>query len=297
MMILVTGGSGFIGRYVVNKLVAEGRKVLVVTRNKRYMQVPETDNVTIVETSLANIEDLISKLQDYDIKSCIHLAWEGIPDYSYEMSSKNLQYGLNILKICKRFGVKNLVITGSCWEYRNPEGSISVNSEIDYSNAFKAAKNSLHMMAHAFCVENGIHLNWMRLFYVYGPGQRSGSLIPHIIKCFEDGKQPELNGAYNENDFVYVEDAADAIVRCTLNHSYPETLNVGSGHATRVLDIVKMIAEEYDMPFDSVAYEKRSGVSYYADGEEIKDTCGWKANVDMNTGIKNMIKEARKIKL
>lgn len=287
-MVFVTGGTGFIGRWVVKRLLKEKQEVLLLVRDKvNYVPI---SNEYVIEGSLENIESWKQKVKKNTIETCIHLAWEGIPDYSYEMSKKNLVYGLNILEICRDLVIPNLVISGSCWEYFNPKGSILVKHELDESNAFKASKNSLHQMAHAFCLENGIHLNWMRLFYVYGPGQRSESLIPYIIECYKKKQQPNLNGAYNKNDFVYVGDVADAIVKVALQHDFLEVLNVGSGHSTQVLEIVKCVAKQMGCEVDTSKYIKSPNcVDFYADYDEMYEMYRWFAKTSIEQGIKQML--------
>lgn len=287
-MIFVTGGTGFIGKYVIRKLIESQEEVIVLVRNAIDYFVQGSEYV--VEGTLDNPELWKGKLKKLSIDTCIHLAWEGIPDYSYEMSKKNLLHGLAVLDVCKELGIQNLVITGSCWEYDNPRGSVSVSDPVSDANAFKASKNALRMMAHTFCQENQIHFNWLRLFYVYGPGQRAESLIPHIIKSFKEEKQPELNGAYNRNDFVYVLDVADAIVKVAGNHIYPEILNVGSGYSTQVLSIVKMVAEAMGQTIDEGKYLKSNhNVEFYADKQEMCRDFSWEAKITMKEGIKYVI--------
>lgn len=282
-MIFITGASGFIGRYVIRELLNQQQQVLCLVRDaKNYQQI---GNEQVVEGCLGDLEQLEPVLNDKQIDTCIHLAWEGIPDYSYEMSCRNLDHGLRLLKVCKNIGVSNLVITGSCWEYENPFGCIKTDHPVSSANAFKAAKNSLHMMAHAFCKEHEIHLNWMRLFYVYGPGQREGSLIPYIIHSLKNGKKPELNGAYNQNDFVYVQDVAEAIAKVALNHKYTELLNVGSGEATRVIDIVMEVAKRYHIQIDENDYERKIGTNFFADKEEMKTNYGWSSKTSISEGV------------
>lgn len=287
-MIFVTGGTGFIGKHVIKKLIESQEEVIVLVRNIKNYDVQGSEYV--VEGTLDNPELWKGELKQFSIDTCIHLAWEGIPDYSYEMSKKNLMHGLKVLDACKELGIQNLVMTGSCWEYDNPYGSVSVDDPVSDANAFKASKNALRMMAHAFCQENQIHFNWLRLFYVYGPGQREGSLIPHIIKSFREEKQPELNGAYNRNDFVYVSDVADAIVKVAGNHTYPEILNVGSGCSTQVLSIVKMVAGGMGQTIDEGKYIKsNNNVEFYADKQEMCRDYSWEAKISMEKGIKYVI--------
>ena len=287
-MIFVAGGTGFIGKHVIKKLIENQEEVVVLVRNvKGYVA---QGREYVVKGTLGNSEPWKGELKRFSIDTCIHLAWEGIPDYSYEMSKRNLMHGLTVLDVCKELGIRNLIMTGSCWEYDNPHGSVSVDAPISDANAFKASKNALRMMAHAFCQENQIHFNWLRLFYVYGLGQREGSLIPHIIKCFREGKQPELNGAYNRNDFVYVSDVADAIVKVAENHTYPEILNVGSGCSTQVFSIVKMTAAAMGRTIDEGKYLKcDNNVDFYADKQEMRRDFSWETEISMEEGIKLII--------
>lgn len=287
-MIFVTGGTGFIGKHIIKKLIEIQKEVIVLVRNVKVYTVQ--GNEYVVEGTLDNPESWKEELKEFSIDTCIHLAWEGIPDYSYEMSKRNLMHGLTVLDACKELGIQNLVMTGSCWEYDDPHGSVSVNDPVSDANAFKASKNALRMMAHAFCQENQIHFNWLRLFYVYGSGQREGSLIPHIIKNFREDKQPELNGAYNRNDFVYVSDVADAIAKVAGNHTYPEILNVGSGCSTQVLSIVKMAAEVMGKTIDEKKYLKSNdSIEFYADKQEMNRDFSWEAKTSIEKGIKLMI--------
>lgn len=289
-MILVTGAGGFIGKHVMKQLARKGEEAAVLVRDAgKYKAVGDE---IVIEATLDDLGSAMKMLQSLPIDTCIHLAWEGIPDYSYGMSKKNLLHGLAVLDLCKECGINNLVITGSCWEYKNPVGEISTEWPLDVSNSFKVAKNSLHAMAHAFCCEHGIHLNWLRLFYVYGLGQRSGSLIPTLINSFRKGEQPRLNGIYNENDFVYVGDVADAIVKCAINHGYSETLNVGSGRAVKVLDVVKLVGAEFGMVFHADHPDEQNSrihSSFCADRDEMLRQYGWRSETDMAVGIKNMI--------
>ncbi len=294
-MILVTGAGGFIGKWVMKQLTENGKEVAALVRDAgKYGGVRRGE--MIIEAALDDLSSATKTLQSLPIDTCIHLAWEGIPDYSYGMSKKNLQHGLEVLDLCRECGINNLVITGSCWEYKNPVGKISTEWPLDVSNSFKAAKNSLHAMAHAFCCEHDIHLNWLRLFYVYGPGQRNGSLIPTLINSFRKGEQPRLNGIYNENDFVYVGDVADAVVKCATNHGYPENLNVGSGKAVKVLDVAKLVAAEFGMDFHGDHPDEQNShtsKSFYADGDEMLRQYGWYSETDMVAGIKEILKLVR----
>lgn len=286
--VLVTGASGFIGKYVVDELLQDKYQVIVLVRNPDNYQ--KIGKEIVVGGNLGKPDEMCLAIKDYEIHSCVHLAWEGIPDYSYEYSKKNLQYGMNILELCKECHISNLVITGSCWEYESPVGKIKETDLLSCGNHFKAAKNSLRMISEAFCKENDIHLNWLRLFYVYGEGQRSGSLIPYIIDSFKKGNPPQLNGAYNRNDFIYVRDVAKAIKVCIALKPEVTVMNIGSGVATEILEVVKITSQKVDIKFDETLYQKPDAINdFYADIDLAKQYLNWAPEVSLSEGIERMV--------
>lgn len=286
-MIFITGASGFIGKALIRRLIDDNQSLIILTRDSStYGAIGDE---IIVEGDLSDIDSIENQIKQYSIDTMIHLAWEGIPDYEYEMSARNLRYGLNALDICKRQKIRNLIITGSCWEYKTPYGMISTSYELEYGKCFPTAKNSLHAMASVFCKENNIRFNWLRLFYVYGPGQRKGSLIPHILDCFSRGEYPQLNGAYNCNDFVYVDDVAEMITRVVDDSLLPEIINVGTGKAERVLDVVRDVAGYFDLECEEPVYENNKSSCFFANPDEIINNVGWIPSTDVKEGIKKTV--------
>ena len=90
MKVFLTGGTGFIGKHVVKILLNEGHKILLLKRpsNLKYSYL---DRVQVTSGDLSTIQDCKKKIKDFEPDSAIHLAWEGIPDYSAETSTKNLK--------------------------------------------------------------------------------------------------------------------------------------------------------------------------------------------------------------
>ncbi|ADL06000.1 NAD-dependent epimerase/dehydratase family protein [Lacrimispora saccharolytica] len=282
--VLLTGASGFIGSHVRKCLHESGYGIISLCKNPGE-DFQTYDNEKVVKGNLSEPELLKQALTGCQIEACIHLAWEGIPDYSFEMSQRNLTYGINVLELCRHLGIGQLVVSGSCWEYRSPHGKVAEDWELDDSNHFKAAKNAYRMIAHAFCREAGIRFNWLRLFYVYGPGQREGSLIPFIKKELSEGRVPELRGAGNRNDFVHVWDVARAFVKAVKVKTEVEILNIGYGMTVSVSDVLKYIAEAMDkknlIPQDTPYDNPQTSVDFYADIANSRDLLGWEPNISL----------------
>jgi len=290
--ILLTGASGFIGTHTRKALREAGYELVSLIRTPgNFVSYPSE---RILVGTLAEPETLERNLAGLNIDACVHLAWEGIPDYSSIPSMKNLEYGFHVLRLCKKLGIKRLVIAGSCWEYLAPSGMVSENASLSYENPFKAAKNTLHTMAEEFCRENGIACHWLRFFYVYGEGQRSGSLIPYIVSELRNSVLPALNGAFNRNDFVHVSDVAHAVCK-SLEYMRAEvsceTFNIGSGFSLQVLEVVSETARLLCASFDPSYYEQPAvkPVNFWANTQAAQTKLHWKPRILLSEGLQRYI--------
>ena len=295
MRIFLTGGTGFIGRYVLKHLEKEDYNILLLTRasKENLSSIIKSKKVNIISGNLSDINKWKSELKQFKPDTTIHLAWEGIPDYGVKTSIKNLKYGLDLFEELAEIECKKIICTGSCWEYGQNQGEISEDLPVKSSNAFTAAKNALHCLGREIAKENNMQLIWTRLFYVYGPGQRENSLIPHIIKCVKEGKELKIKTPSARNDFIYVEDVAKAIVaileKCTQSTVY----NVGSGYSSNIQNIINIIYNELNFKHkskdDLSKTEKIYSDNFWADISKIKKEIGWKPKIDIENGIKKII--------
>lgn len=293
MKVFVTGGTGFIGQYVVRRLYKKGHKLLILSVQPKSQKLNFPKTVEFVEGDLANIESWKSNVKNFQPDAAIHLAWEGIPDYGVETSIKNLKYGLNLFEELAEIGCKKIICTGSCWEYGQNQGEISEDLPVKSSNAFTAAKNALHWLGREIAKENNIQFIWTRLFYVYGPGQRENSLIPYIIKCAREGKDPKIKTPSARNDFIYVGDVAKAIVAILKKCNQSTVYNIGSGYSTSIQDIIKIVYSELNLQYqlkDKILNTKNIySDNFWVDISKIKKEIGWESKTTICEGIKNTI--------
>ena len=289
MKVFITGGTGFIGKHVTNKLAEEGFDLLLLSQNPNFILPAKAKTVT---GDLASIEKWIKEVKDFSPDAVLHMAWEGIPDYSYTMSVKNLNYGLSLLDAIAGIGCKYFLSTGSCWEYGKQTGRLDEETPIKPLNAFTASKNALHWLGRETAKEYLMQFVWTRFFYVYGPGQKETSLIPYLINCVKAGKNPEAKNPFAQNDFIYVEDVAEAIYKIIKNCKESGVYNIGSGYLTSVQDIVKNI-------FDAFGSSEKYKVvkpgptdvfsGFYADISKIIKETGWEPKTGIKEGIQKTI--------
>lgn len=293
MRIFLTGGTGFIGRYVLKHLEKERYNILLLTRTSKenFSSIIKSKKVDIVLGNLSDINKWKNKLIKFKPDATIHLAWEGIPDYGVKTSIKNLKYGLNLFEELAEIGCKKIICTGSCWEYGQNQGKISEDLPIKPSNAFTAAKNALYWLGREIAKENNIQFIWTRLFYVYGPGQRENSLIPYIINCVKEGKELRIKTPSARNDFIYVEDVAKAIVAILENCNQSTVYNIGSGYSTSIQEIIREICNCYNIEYiqKSKQLTEDQAINFWADISKIKKEIGWVTKVNIVEGVKSTV--------
>lgn len=287
MKVFITGGTGFIGTHLIKNLQDSNHDTLLLTLEGKEIPEDFPVNIKTIKGNLSNIDKWQDKLERFQPDVVIHMAWEGLPNYEYKTSVRNLEYGLKFITMLAEIGCKSVICTGSCWEYGKKHGKISEDVIPVSTNAFTAAKNALNIMGQEIAKENNMNFIWTRLFYVYGPGQRSYSLIPHIINCIQKGKKPEIKTPGAKIDFVYVEDVVNAISmileKCNKNTVY----NIGSGHSTSVKDVVEIVCENYDFDYkiSSNHQVNKSSTDFWADISKIKKEIGWVPETSMDKGI------------
>lgn len=294
MKVFITGGTGFIGKHLVNKLIQERLDVTILVRNSRRMRNNNKENkINFIAGDLSNFDTWKKDLINLKPDVCIHLAWEAIPNYSYKYSKKNLIMSLNLFDVLAKSGCKKIISSGSCWEYNRKKGKLSEDLTICPEKPFIAAKHSTHVMGRELSKEKNMDFIWTRFFYVYGPGQNRHSLIPHIINSIESGKQPEIKTPFSKNDFVYVEDVAKALLMILRKGSGITSYNIGSGHTTQIKDIIDMVYINRNSKERFIINNKKlsdsENIDFYADIEKISKEIGWHPEIGIEDGIKKTI--------
>jgi len=293
MRVFLTGATGFVGGYVLKQLEKEDFNILLLVRasKENFSSTIKSKKVDIILGDLSDIDKWKNELIQFKPDTTIHLAWEGIPDYGVKTSVKNLKYGLDLFEELAELGCKKIICTGSCWEYGQNQGEISENLPVKSSNAFTTAKNALHYLGREIAKDKNVQFIWTRLFYVYGPGQRENSLIPHMIKCVKEGKKPKIKTPSARNDFIYVEDVARAIVAILEKCKQSTVYNIGSGYSTSIQEIIREICNCYNIEYiqKSKQLSEYQAINFWADISKIRKEIGWEPKVNIVEGVNSTV--------
>ena len=229
--VLITGGSGFIGRHVLS---AVARVEHLEVQAPAHSEMP-CDQVSAVE----------AELQSFRPTVVVHLA--ASLDRSETAVGRSSQWrhtfesARNMLDAAGASGVRHVIMAGSL-----EEGALDVPTARPPASTYGICKLLVREFARHVAANSSTSVDWLRPSIAYGPGQEGGMLLPSVLRAAAFGEEIEVTDGEQVRDFVYVSDLADWIVRC-MESGPPkqfETHNVG-GSATRVRDIFELIRNEF----------------------------------------------------
>jgi UDP-glucose 4-epimerase len=251
--VLVTGGAGFIGSHVVDRLVGDGYSVGVVDNlsTGNLANIRTHVNHGSVDFVRADVRDrdVIGKLV-HDAEAVIHLA--GIVSVPFSLENPGLTYEVNVegtrglLSACVWSGVKKFILASSCSVYGSPR-YLPVDEVHPTGPISPYAVSKLE--GERCCQEpisrSGLEVVVLRLFNVYGPRQASGEysgVIPKFLERAETGQPLVIYGEGSQTrDFVHVMDVANAITTLVQDGDAEGVFNVGCGKAVSIGDLAKTV--------------------------------------------------------
>jgi nucleoside-diphosphate-sugar epimerase len=289
MRVLVTGATGFIGVPLLEKLNRKGHQVLALSRSA---QTKRGNGIEWLSCDLASPESYTNKVKDFSPEVLIHLAWQDIPNFSLEKSRINLDQSLDFISFVIGLATcKKIIASGSCFELNQLQGECSEATQGEVRDHFTWAKHALYSWLRMMCKQKDIQLLWMRIFYVYGPRQRPESLIPSILTNLKQGKLPELRTPKNANDFIYVDDIADAFSKAVSVNNNSMIYNLGAGVSTSVLEVCRIAekivlgTETLTQKMDSRSKDTSCDVDFWADFTQSKKYLDWQPTTSLVDGI------------
>ncbi|MBI2549636.1 NAD(P)-dependent oxidoreductase [Candidatus Woesearchaeota archaeon] len=251
-LILITGGTGFIGKHLLNQLAASGRRsICVLTRQHRQQECYE--GFSCVKGDLTKPETLKS-LSKLNIHTAIHLA-ALIPNQenrnnAQEHMRQNLEGTINLF-LALPPTVKHFIFMSTADVYGTPAKlPVSESHPTKPISYYAVSKLASEHFLRAACPKRNITLTILRLSHVYGPGEPVIKAIPTFISSFLGGKAPTLYSSPKEaRDYVYVGDVATAI-RLAAESEKGGIYNIASGKPHRIGKVMAEIRAQIKSPIN-----------------------------------------------
>ncbi len=311
MVKLVTGGAGFIGSHLVHRLVKEKEEVIVIddlSLGKEENLAKVKNKITFYKRSIC--EDLSDIFKKHSIDCIFHIA--AIPRVQFsiaqpmETHEANVNGTLNLLNLCKRFGVKRFVFSSSSSIYGDQETMpLLERMEPNPMSPYALHKLIGEHYCKLFSFLYGIETVSLRYFNVYGSRQSPDGgyacLIPKFAKMFIDGVSPVINGDGNQTrDFTYVGDVVEANIlaaKTENKEAFGNYVNIGGGQGYSVNTVTQQIKDllgtSVEYKYGPVVIEPKHTL---ASTQKAFDLLGWKPQVDFTEGLKETIESFKKKK-
>ncbi len=298
MKALVTGGAGFIGSHLVERLIRDGHQVIALDdlSSGRWENLAPVKDAPGLQQVEADITDKAAIRPHFEgVDWVFHLAGKAdiVPSIEHPeiYYATNVQGTFNVLECGRAANIKRLIYaaSSSCYGipdvYPTPE-----NTEIRPQYPYALTKYLGEEMVLHWAQVYGLPALSLRLFHVYGPRSRTTGTYGAVFGVFLAqklaGKPYTVVGDGSQSrDFTYVSDVADAFACAAAANISGEILNVGSGHHYSINELVGHLggAVEY--------IPKRPGEPdcTFADIRRIRTQLGWEARVDFATGVSRML--------
>ncbi|HEY1565797.1 MAG TPA: SDR family NAD(P)-dependent oxidoreductase [Solirubrobacteraceae bacterium] len=305
--VLVTGGGGFIGGHLVERLVAEGAAVTALvrynSRNERgtldWISPAVGSEVQVVLGELRDIESVSRAVKGAEV--VLHLGAQIAIPYSYvnprDFFEVNVLGTLNVAQACLAAGVQRVVHTSTSEVYGSAQQvPITEAHPLEPQSPYAASKLAADKLMDSWHRSFDLPMVVLRPFNTYGPRQSARAIIPTIISQALAGDTLRLGSLHPRRDLTFVADtAAGMVAAATAPDAVGQTIQLGTGHAVSVGDIVDLVGDLMGKELRPVLDEARvrpanSEVELLlSEPTRARDLLGWEPQVPLREGLEQTI--------
>ncbi len=306
--ILVTGGAGFIGSHLVDKLLVRGEEVVVVDDFNDYYspkikwrnlaQALQNPRFHLEQGDIRDFPFLERVFKRYPLKIVVHLAARAGVRPSVEdpilYEEVNGLGTTNLLELSRRFEVPKFVYgsSSSVYGFSNKVPFSEEECSDRPASPYAATKRANELMCHAYHHLFGIKVVCLRFFTVYGPRQRPEMAIHKFTRLIDQGKEiPVFGDGSSKRDYTYIDDIIQGVLAAIDKDFDYEIFNLGESQVTDLLTLIRLIEENLGKKarLKFLPFQPGDVPVTYADITKAKKLLGYNPQVPIEEGIKRFI--------
>lgn len=303
MRILITGGAGFIGSHIQDKLLLLGHEVAVLDNFRSGKRENLNPKAKLFETSILNKEKLLSNFQEFKPEVVYHLAAQNeVPfsmEYRKEDAELNILGTMNLLEICCTNGTKKIVYsnTGGALYGEVRQGDLPIKEDLPIlkpTSFYGTSKGAAEMYLRLYGNLYGV--GWISLRYanVYGPrqdGNKEAGIVAIFTKKMLAKETPTINGdGLNSRDYVYIDDVVEANIQA-LDFPNNDYFNISTGVLTTNKQVFEAIESVLKTGIKPSYGPPRIGdaTNVSLSPKKASKVLGWSPQVSFSEGVKKTI--------
>ena len=300
---LVTGAAGFIGSHLSARLVAEGHEVTTIDNLSTGFKENIPQGVAFIHGDVADRE-VVRKLDGIKFDAVFHVAGQSSGEISFEDPiydiRANAESTLLLLKFCAENECSRLIFTSTMSVYgAQPRKAVKEECECRPSSFYGVAKLASENYLRIYS-QYGIRSTSLRLFNVYGSGQnllnlKQGMVSIYLSQMLARGRIEVKGSADRFRDFIHVDDVVEAMLRCVETAAAEDQIiNIATGIPTKVKRVIELLIQNHskDIPVEFVGATPGDLHGIYADVKKMNRLLGEWKKIDLETGIKTMLRDS-----
>jgi UDP-glucuronate 4-epimerase len=306
MIILVTGGAGFIGAALTKRLLKEGHEVVVVDNMNEYYDpalkrarlAEFKDKVTFYEIDIADLPALEEVFKKHTFDKVCHLAAQAGVRYSlvdpYAYAKSNYLGTQNILDLARRYGSPHVVMASSSSVYGASAAlPFTEDNPCDHPlSIYASSKRAGELLASSYCSLFKMDITALRFFTVYGPWGRPDMALFLFTEKMLKGEPIEIfNNGDMRRDFTFIDDIIEGFMRAMTNPKGYAVYNLGHGHPVALRDFVTTLEDALGIKAQTIDKPMQAGdmKETYASVDKAKRELGFEATVGIEEGVAKFV--------
>lgn len=299
--VIIMGGTGFIGSWLVRDLLQQHYSVAILVRT---LPAPEEQknlwggvtedkrNLTIYRRE--DIEKLKASRAEWD--AFYFLAWDGVtPEHKNDadLQISNITYALEAMRLAKKLNCQKFIAAGTVAEYVFCENIIDINEKPAPSDFYGAAKVSVHYMLDVLSKQILMDFIWAVLPSTFGPGRKGNNIITYTISTLLKGETPRYGDLEQLWDFLYVTEVAKALRLIGEKGTAGKTYGIGSGNYRKLKDYMEEIRDcinpEQKLDIGALPEMSRRTFSSCVNIFDLINDTGFQVQVSFQEGIRRTV--------
>jgi UDP-glucose 4-epimerase len=286
----ITGGSGFIGSCVTDRMMAAGHDVVVLD-----VRPPQRSDVAHRHVDVLDLAEVVQATRD--VKTVFHLA--GMSDASDVLARPvsavqvNVAGTANVFEASRRNDVRLTVLASTAWVYAGAHGDAPMDENAPFhlpgaGHIYTSSKITEELIAHNYCELYGTPFTILRYGDVYGPHMSENFVIPRFVRQALEGKTNTVNGDGSQfRNYVYVDDLADAHLAALSGDAENEVFNLKGPEPITIRRIAEAVRDLLGAPFtvEGGPLEPGDYAGRVISGEKAKRALGWEATTSFSEGL------------